>query len=118
MPRGGSLRRQQLRDRSRREPAGDAQVLTVSRGAEQTSGAHDPTCAGRRPHALVLNEEAQVATYVLAEHAAAVRGAVDVHELRVGREPDLPGGLAEAKAPVRLLAEQEEVLVERPDAGD
>ena len=68
--------------------------------------------------AAVLGEEAQVAAHVLAEHAAAVRGAADVDALRAGKEAHLPAGVAEALAPVRLLAEEEEGLVERADLLD
>src|SRR5204862_3536875 len=43
------------------------------------------------------------------------RRAAQVHDLGAGEEPDLPPGLAEAEAPVGLLAEHEEILVEEPD---
>ena len=68
--------------------------------------------------AAVLGQEAEVPADVLAEHAAAVRGAADVHALRPREEDDLPAGLAEAVRPVRLLAEEEERLVERADLLD
>ena len=65
--------------------------------------------------AVVLGEEAEVAADVLAEHPAAVRGAADVHALGAREEDHLPARLAEAVGPVRLLAEEEERLVERAD---
>ena len=53
--------------------------------------------------------------HVLGEQAAAVRGAPDVHGLGAGEEEDTPTRLAEPVAPVGLLAEHEEVLVEQAD---
>ena len=47
-----------------------------------------------------------------------MRGAADVHALRAREEEDLPARLPEAVAPVRLLAEEEEVLVEQADLVD
>ena len=53
--------------------------------------------------------------HVLGEQGAAVRGAPDVHGLRSREEEHVPARLVEAVAPVGLLAEHEEVLVEMPD---
>src|SRR3982751_4824038 len=66
----------------------------------------------------MLREEAQVPGDLVDEEAAAVRGAADVHGLRVGREQHLPARLYEAVVPVGLLAEEEEVLVEPADLLD
>ena len=55
---------------------------------------------------------------VLAVEAAPVRGAADVDALGAREEEDLPARLPEPVAPVRLLAEEEERLVERPHLVD
>ena len=70
------------------------------------------------PQAAMLREEPQVSFHLLAEHAPAVRGAAHVHDLRAGEEQHLPPGAHEAEAPVRLLAEDEEVLVDQADGVD
>src|SRR5205823_5275417 len=114
MRRGRSPRGEQLADGPAREPARDVQVLAVARRAKGTAEHQDPAGSRRRAHPVMLRDEAEVAAHVLAEHPPAVHGAVDVRELRVGGEPDLPAGLTEAVAPVRLLAEEEELLVEQP----
>ena len=48
----------------------------------------------------------------------AVRRAADMDALGAGVEEHLPARLREAVAPVGLLAEEEERLVERADLGD
>ena len=68
--------------------------------------------------AAVLPEEEQMAAEVLAVEATAVRRAAHVHALGAGEEDDLPAGLAEPVAPVRLLAEEEVVLVALADLRD
>ena len=45
----------------------------------------------------------------------AVGGATDVHDLGAGEEQHVPAGAPEARHPVDLFAEHEEVLVEQPD---
>src|SRR5438105_8797586 len=63
----------------------------------------------------MLGEETQVPAQLLPVHrppVLACRGAADMDELGARREQHLPARLAEAVAPVRLLAEHEEVLVE------
>src|SRR5262249_60191295 len=60
-------------------------------------------------------EEAKLPAHVLCEQPAAVGGTTDVHDLRARKEPDAPTGLPEAVAPVGLLAEHEEVLIEEAD---
>jgi hypothetical protein len=59
----------------------------------------------------VLREEQEVTAKVLAVQPSAVRRTAYVDALRAGEEDDLPACLVEAEAPVRLLAEQEVVLV-------
>ena len=59
-----------------------------------------------------------MAADVVAEEAAAVRRAADVHALGLGREERLQPASREAVAPVHLLAEEEEALVERADLVD
>ena len=94
------------------------------RSPRKTAAAQPQRPAEQPPRALgvadaaVLGEEAQVPADVLAEHPAAVRRAADVHALRAREEAHLPAGLAEAVAPVGLLAEEEERLVERADLLD
>ena len=66
----------------------------------------------------MLREKSQVAADVLTEHPPAMRRTPDVHALGAGEEQDLPAGLPEAVAPVRLLAEEEERLVQRADLLD
>jgi hypothetical protein len=66
----------------------------------------------------VLEQEAQVAANVLAKQQPPVRRAADVHAVRRGREDRLPPGPGEAVAPVGLLAEEEEALIEPADLVD
>ena len=63
----------------------------------------------------MLGEKAQVAAQVLAVEPTAVRRAAHVDDLGAGEEEHLPARRAEAVAPVRLLAEHEERLVEQAD---
>src|SRR5437763_860931 len=83
-----------------------------------TASSTSPPGALGLGRAAVLGEEAELAAQVLDVHPPAVRRAADVGELGLGIEPDLPAGRLEAVAPVRLLAEEEEVLVRRPDLLD
>ncbi len=72
----------------------------------------------RLAHPVVLRQEPQVADHLLAVVAPPVllgRGPADVKDLRLGVEEHLPAGLDESVAPVALLVEHEEVLVEEPD---
>src|SRR5205823_776890 len=69
----------------------------------------------RRARAVVLLEEAEVPAEVLAVEPPAVAGAADVHDLGLRVEPGRPARLPEAVAPVDLLREHEERLVEEPD---
>ena len=66
----------------------------------------------------MLREEPKVPAEVLAVQPAAVRGAPHVDTVDAGEKHDLPPRLPEAEAPVRLLAEEEEVLVEQTDLVD
>src|SRR5262245_14575941 len=77
--------------------------------------ASSPIC---RPPPAVLGQEPEVALDLLPEERRGLRPparAADVHRLGIGIEQRLPPGLAQAVAPVGLLAEEEELLVERPD---
>ena len=66
----------------------------------------------------MLREEPEVPAQVLPIQAARVRPAADVRALGSGEEDDLPAGLMETVVPVRLLAEEEEVLVREADLVD
>ncbi len=108
---------------SRAEPRGPvavhpAALAAEERAAEQQRRPQEPPRPLRAARSAMLGEEAQVPAQVLAEEPAAVRGAADVHALGAREEEDLPAGLPEPVAPVGLLAEEEEVLVERADRVD
>src|SRR5262249_45731437 len=90
-------------------------LAAVDQRAKAQRNEQEPPRALRLAHAAMLCEEAQQATEILDVEPAAVRGAADVHDLRVGDERDTPARLTEAVRPVRLLAEHEEVLVEEAD---
>ena len=78
---------------------------------------HPPRMLGRGDPA-VLEEKPQVPAHLLAEERrrlAPPRGAADVHRLGLRVEERPPARRTSAVRPVRLLAEEEEVLVERPD---
>ena len=101
------------------EPARGLPIAPPALAAEEQqpqpdAGEQQPTRPLRLTRAAVLGEEVQLSADVLGEEPAAVRGAADVHHLGAGEEVDAPAGLAEAVAPVGLLAEHEEVLVEHP----
>src|SRR5215207_11108631 len=66
----------------------------------------------------VLEEKPQVPAHLLAEERrrlAPPRGAADVHRFGLRVEERPPARRTSAVRPVRLLAEEEEVLVERAD---
>src|SRR5437764_7935225 len=102
------------------EPARGLPIAPPALAAEEQqpqpdAGEQQPTRPLRLTRAAVLGEEVQLSADVLGEEPAAVRGAADVHHLGAGEEVDAPAGLAEAVAPVGLLGEHEEVLVEESD---
>ena len=106
------------------EPVGGVPVHAPSRTREEdaTEPARDraaacgPAPPRRAPR--VLGEKAEVPSQVLLEHAAAVGRAADVDAFRTREEHHRPARLLEPVAPVRLLAEEEERLVEHADLVD
>ncbi len=108
---------------ARGQPVGRLAIRAASLAAEQPRPQPKrdeeqlPAALGD-PRPAVLREEAQVAAEVLPIQAPAVGGAADVHTLGSREEEHLPAGLPEAVAPVGLLAEEEVVLVEKPDLVD
>src|SRR5919106_325270 len=115
--------REQVGHAAGAEPAGGVAVGPPALAAKEKAAQpeREPQKAPRTlraPLTAMLRQEAEVAAQVLAEEPPRMRGAAHVHALRSGEEDDLPAGLPEPVAPVRLLAEEEEVLVGRTDGLD
>jgi hypothetical protein len=107
-----------LPDASQTAVAVDAPALAPEERAAQAEGRQSSTRARSAARAPSCLRRKRRWPEVLAIEAAPVRCAADVHALGPGEEQDLPARLPEPVAPIRLLTEEEVVLVAVADVFD
>src|SRR5512132_2911603 len=96
---------------------GPALAPEDERAQAQSREQHAAGALGR-PLSAVLGKEAEMPSHLLAKERRRLRPparAADVDGLRAGVEERRPAGFVQPVAPIRLLAEEEEALVERAD---